>query len=151
MITTKDLTPLDTTSAVASVRITTAQHTAVGEVLAIHDRLLEQGAQIPTPLTAAVEQLRQAVRLEAPLTIPLMNVRVLDRTGHVTAVRTLTIPAICPSCGGPRSQDLVETHSWIHGIKMTYDRWTNPCGHTDMYEGVLVEARRFNKLVRGGA
>lgn len=123
--------------------------TAVGEIIAIHDRLLERGGRVPVALSAAVEQLRQAVRLD-PLPVPaLMNVRVLDRGNPVTAVRTVTVPAVCPSCDGPRGRELVELHSWVHGISMTYDGWVNPCGHVDTNDAVLVEARRFNDIVRG--
>lgn len=156
MLTKQNLTLSGTTDVLPGVPVTTAVDTAVGEVLTIHDRLINRGVLMPVALTAAVEQLRQAVRLESslPQQVPLMNVRVLDRGDSVTsiaAVRTVTIPAICPRCSGPRSQDLVELHSWIHGIEMVYDQWVNPCGHVDSYAAVLVEARRFNELVRGGA
>lgn len=146
MITTKDLTS-------PGVPVTTAVDTAAGEVIAIHDHLLNRDYAVPQALSAAVEQLRQAVRVEAPLPaqVPLMNVRVLSRAGAVTAVRSVTIPAICPTCGGPRSQEFAELRSFIHGMSMVYDRWNNPCGHFDSHEAVLVEARRFNELVRGGA
>ncbi|MFJ8966093.1 hypothetical protein ACIRG5_42555 [Lentzea sp. NPDC102401] len=154
MLTTKDLTLSGTIDAVADVPVTTARDTAIAEVIAMHDFAIDRDLLVPTVLTAAVEQLRQAVRLDAPLKAPvsLMNVRVLDRgtsINSITAVRTVTIPAVCPACGGPRGQELMELHSHIYGIGMTYDRWDNPCGHNDTYEAVLVEARRFNDLVRG--
>lgn len=156
MLTKQNLTLSGTTDVLPGVPVTTAVDTAVGEVLTIHDRLINRGVLMPVALTAAVEQLRQAVRLESslPQQVPLMNVRVLDRGSHVnsvTAVRTVTIPATCPTCDGPRGQELVELRTYVHGTAMVYDQWVNPCGHVDSYAAVLVEARRFNELVRGGA
>lgn len=122
--------------------------TAVGEVLATHDRLVERGERFPLDLSAAIEQLRQAARLETPLVLPqLMTVRVLDRSGAVTAPRTVTIPAVCPACGGPRSTDLTEAASMVHGMVMRFDCWSNPCGHVDKPAAVLMEANRFHQLV----
>jgi hypothetical protein len=79
-----------------------------------------------------------------------MTVRVVDRgtsrsyTG--VNIRTVTIPAVCPKCGGPRGgkypHNFCEDGEW-----MNCDRWDNPCGHTDYYSAVLEEARREAKYV----
>ena len=77
-----------------------------------------------------------------------MTVRVADRAamdrqwgrpGLLTAVvRTVTIAAVCPVCGGPRGtptpQDRCED-----GDPFTVDTWVNPCGHVDRYADVLAE------------
>lgn len=70
-----------------------------------------------------------------------MTVRVADRrhdpVGHA-AIRTITISAHCPQCGGRRGAPYEHRFS-DDGEWKTADRWDNPCGHTDMYEAVLVE------------
>ncbi|MFG3510197.1 hypothetical protein ACGF5F_32395 [Streptomyces sp. NPDC047821] len=75
-----------------------------------------------------------------------MTVRVCDRgtgRGYVgVAIRTVTIAATCPQCGGPRGTDTVRNHNFHEdGEWLSVDRWTNPCGHVDMYSAVLREAR----------
>lgn len=85
------------------------------------------------PLDATV------ARLPAPET---MTVRVADRrhdpVGHAT-IRTLTIPATCPVCGGPRG--LPYNHNFCDdGDWKACDRWDNPCGHHDAYDGLLAAA-----------
>jgi GNAT superfamily N-acetyltransferase len=58
-------------------------------------------------------------------------------------VLTVTVAARCPRCGGPRGVDTVRPHRFVHdGDHLTVDRWTNACGHTDMYEDVVLESRR---------
>lgn len=71
-----------------------------------------------------------------------MTVRVADRrsspVGHAT-IRTVTILAECPRCGGKRGEPY--NHNFHDdGEWLSCDRWTNPCGHTDMYTDVLKEA-----------
>jgi rRNA maturation protein Nop10 len=74
-----------------------------------------------------------------------MTYRVCDRgTGPgYTGVRvvTITVKAECPRCGGPRGAAtpyrFAEDGAWY-----TVDRWTNECGHEDMYDAVLVEHRK---------
>ncbi|MEU9033841.1 hypothetical protein AB0D45_02835 [Streptomyces sp. NPDC048352] len=57
-------------------------------------------------------------------------------------VVTVTISTRCPACGGPRGWETVRPHHFHHdGDQYTVDRWTNPCGHTDMYVAVLRESR----------
>ncbi|MFD8509626.1 hypothetical protein ACFV27_00570 [Streptomyces antimycoticus] len=57
-------------------------------------------------------------------------------------IHTVTISTRCPRCGGPRGYDAIRPHRFHHdGAWFTVDRWTNPCGHTDLYEAVLSEAR----------
>ena len=58
--------------------------------------------------------------------------------------RTVTVPWVCPQCGGPRGE--------IHGMNMCEDGdyawmnvWGNPCGHIDMYPDVIDEARSARK------
>ena len=73
-----------------------------------------------------------------------MTVRVIDRgTGrgyNGLAIRTVTIPAVCPTCGGPRGE--ATGHYFCEdGAWYTCDRWQNSCGHIDMYSAVLAEAR----------
>ncbi|WP_143657807.1 hypothetical protein [Embleya scabrispora] len=75
-----------------------------------------------------------------------MTVRVIDHSRWGTsapypAIRTVTIAAVCPQCGGPRGE--AQHHRFnADGEWLSCDRWKNPCGHVDMYDAVLVEARR---------
>lgn len=74
-----------------------------------------------------------------------MTVRVIDRSMWGRSVpypqiAEVTISAFCPRCGQRRGAP------WPHrfhedGEWLTCDRWDNPCGHVDMYENVLAEAR----------
>ncbi|MBT2453331.1 hypothetical protein [Streptomyces sp. ISL-86] len=74
-----------------------------------------------------------------------MTYRVCDRGSgrEYVGVRvvTATVAAECPTCGGPRGEAtpfrFCEDGEW-------YDvsRWTNPCGHVDMYAAILREHRR---------
>lgn len=73
---------------------------------------------------------------------PTMTVRVADRrhspVGHAT-IRTVTIAAVCPTCGGPRG--VPYNHNFADdGAYLSCDRWDNPCGHIDYYNQVLIEA-----------
>lgn len=75
-----------------------------------------------------------------------MTVRVCDRGDgreYVgVCIVTVTISTLCPVCGGPRGWDTVRNHNFHEdGEWLSVDRWTNPCGHLDMYAAVLREAR----------
>lgn len=80
-------------------------------------------------------------------TAQTMTVRVVDRrhgnlpTDYVSPwIRRVTIPTCCPQCGGtrgtPQPYRFHEDGDWLE-----CDRWSNPCGHIDTYDAVLVEAR----------
>lgn len=57
-------------------------------------------------------------------------------------VVTVTVNTRCPVCGGPRGWDTVQAYTFRHdGERHSVDRWTNPCGHVDVYEAVLQESR----------
>lgn len=78
--------------------------------------------------------------IEAP--VLTMTVRVADRryspVGHAN-IRTVTILAECPECGGPRGVPV--NHNFCDdGAYLSCDRWDNPCGHVDYYDAVLKEA-----------
>jgi DNA-binding NarL/FixJ family response regulator len=82
------------------------------------------------------------------MTTKTMTVRVCDRgegREYVgVTVRAVTIPVVCPKCGGPRGVDTVRTQRFCEdGEWYSVDRWDNPCGHVDMYADVLCEARAF--------
>lgn len=58
------------------------------------------------------------------------------------SVITVTIAARCPRCGGPRGVDTIHPHWFVHdGNRLVVDRWSNPCGHEDLYVAVVAEAR----------
>jgi len=85
-----------------------------------------------------------------------MTVRICDRgTGRDyvgVTIRSVTVPAVCPVCGGPRGMDTVRSHRFCEdGEWYNVDRWTNPCGHTDMYADVLREARAYAGSGESGA
>ncbi|MDT0306831.1 hypothetical protein RM780_07625 [Streptomyces sp. DSM 44917] len=78
-----------------------------------------------------------------PLAGPTMTVRVCDRGSgrdYVgVTIRTVTISAHCPTCGGPRGA--AAGHRFCEdGAWYAVDRWDNPCGHIDYYSAVLAEA-----------
>ena len=82
-----------------------------------------------------------------------MTVRVCDRGSgrdYVgVTIRTVTVSDRCPQCGGPRGVDTIRNHNFHEdGEWLSVDRWTNPCGHVDMYSAVLAEARA---TAEGGA
>ncbi|MFC8723665.1 hypothetical protein [Streptomyces bacillaris] len=73
-----------------------------------------------------------------------MTVRVrYDAQGHgAPGVLTVTVDAVCPSCGGPRGRDTIGSQIIRHhGGEIAVDRWTNPCGHEDVDDALLREAR----------
>lgn len=56
--------------------------------------------------------------------------------------RTVEISAFCqvPNCGGrrgqPRGQNLCDDGAYYH-----VSAWSNACGHVDLYEAVIAEAK----------
>jgi hypothetical protein len=77
----------------------------------------------------------------------MMTVRVRDRASETPwgsgrtnpIVVTVTIPTICPKCGGPRGEAKpLQQHD--DGVSYTTDVWQNPCEHLDRYEDVVREA-----------
>lgn len=76
-----------------------------------------------------------------------ITVRVADRSTWGSSlpyprIVTVTIAATCPRCGGPRGVDTIRGHRFHEdGEWYVVDRWSNPCGHVDMYDAVLREAR----------
>jgi hypothetical protein len=55
------------------------------------------------------------------------------------ATRTVTISTTCPKCGGRRGKPF--GHNFVEdGDSAHVNRWTNPCGHLDMYPAVIREA-----------
>lgn len=103
--------------------------------------------RLPMAVVAAVDAVIAAFRTspvdEVP---PLMVVRLLDRSGVVAKVRTVTVPAVCLRCTKPRGTAF-EVVSTVHGSNYRSDFWTNDCGHQDNAQAVLAEARRFADLV----
>jgi len=82
---------------------------------------------------------------------PTMTVRVVDRSRWGTSgpypwVRTVTVSAYCPACGARRGEPYAHRFA-EDGAWYTCDRWTNPCGHVDMYAAVIVEAGRRHQDV----
>lgn len=79
-----------------------------------------------------------------------MIVRVRDRaaespwgSGPINPiVRTVTIPATCPRCGGPRGA-ATNLNQIDDGAHYSVDTWSNDCGHVDIYADVVKEARAF--------
>jgi hypothetical protein len=77
-----------------------------------------------------------------------MTVRVRDHEAEdaswgsglfAPAIRTVTIPAVCPTCGGPRGAARgFNQHE--DGVWFNVDVWDNPCGHVDYYRAVIREA-----------
>lgn len=60
-----------------------------------------------------------------------------------TGIVTVSIRPTCPVCGGPRGYDRIEADPFMRdGVTLVRDKWSNPCGHQDMYAAVLAEARR---------
>ncbi|MBI4321881.1 MAG: hypothetical protein HY675_25585 [Chloroflexi bacterium] len=51
----------------------------------------------------------------------------------------VTVPWVCCTCGGPRGEpqpyNFCEDGEWL-----VCDRWTNPCGHVDVYDDVIAQA-----------
>jgi hypothetical protein len=77
-----------------------------------------------------------------------MTVTVADRAaqnrnwgygpGGAPPLRTVSIAAVCPVCGGPRGEPRLERYH-EDGDWYSVSRWENPCGHVDKYTDVLAE------------
>lgn len=93
-------------------------------------------------------------------TAATMTVRVRDDAAEQAAwgrgpfspvIRTVTIDATCPQCGGPRGP-VKPQNQHEDGVWFNVDTWTNPCGHHDWYHAVLAEAEtRLAAAAPGGA
>lgn len=75
-----------------------------------------------------------------------MSVRVCDYgpgPGYSgVCIVTVTVRALCPTCGGPRGVDTIGPNRFHKdGDWYTADVWQNRCGHVDWYEAVLRESR----------
>lgn len=58
-------------------------------------------------------------------------------------ILTVTVPARCPQCGGPRGTDTIRRHVFrADGETHSVDVWSNPCGHVDLYDEVVRESQR---------
>lgn len=87
-----------------------------------------------------------------------MTVRVRDRAAEAPwgsgltspIVRTVTIAATCPVCGGERGEPR-NFNSYDDGVHYSVDIWENPCGHVDMYDAVVGEARALEAASGGEA
>lgn len=53
---------------------------------------------------------------------------------------TVTLPWICPQCGGPRGT-IHPAISYDGSRRLACDGWQNPCGHIDFYSAVRAEAQ----------
>lgn len=63
-------------------------------------------------------------------------------------LKTVTIDAICPQCGGPRGE-ISGMNQFEDGVSFHVNVWKNPCGHIDYYPAVLAEAKeREQRLAR---
>lgn len=60
-----------------------------------------------------------------------------EHAGH--HARTVTLPWVCPQCGGPRGEPF-PTVSYDGSRRLACDGWVNPCGHLDTYAAVRQEA-----------
>lgn len=122
---------------------------ALADLVAVAAELDQRGMQIPTVLAAGFEAVLFQLRMPAdePKT-QLMTVRVVDRSerGAINTIRTITIPATCPTCGGPRGE--AQPFTWTEdGEDYTADIWKNRCGHGEGHQALLVEGRRYAELV----
>ena len=94
--------------------------------------------------TTAIDQPVAPAADQAPET---MTVRVRVRAaesewGHGftnPCVRTVTISAYCPTCGGRRGTP-ANLNQCDDGAFFSTDIWTNACGHIDSYPAVVAEA-----------
>jgi hypothetical protein len=88
-------------------------------------------------------------------TTATMTVTVRDRSAEAAwgvglirpVTRTITISAHCPVCGEKRGEPQ-GLNQCDDGAYYWVQVWTNPCGHTDMYANVVIEAddRLLNQL-----
>lgn len=62
-----------------------------------------------------------------------------EPVGGWRQVLEVTVPWVCPACGGPRGEVCPTlAHDGRH--PMHVDAWDNPCGHLDLYADVEREA-----------
>lgn len=82
---------------------------------------------------------------------PRMTVRVRDNAAEARAwgrgpggviLRTVTVGTSCPRCGGPRGK-VRGLNSCSDGEYYHVHVWNNPCGHTDMYDDVVAEGKKW--------
>lgn len=79
-----------------------------------------------------------------------MTVRVRNRAAETPwgsgltnpQVQTITIPAVCPTCGGERGEPR-NLNQCDDGAHYAVDVWDNPCGHVDSYTAVIAEATQL--------
>ena len=64
----------------------------------------------------------------------------VDHEGRATI--TVTLPWVCPSCGGPRGEP-TRVISYDGSRRLACDGWTNPCGYIDAYDAVRLEAEEY--------
>ena len=74
-----------------------------------------------------------------------MIVQVVDRStwgapGPYPRIRSVEIGTNCPKCGGPRGEPYWYAFREDGGSYRCH-KWDNPCGHIDMHEDCLKEAR----------
>lgn len=80
-------------------------------------------------------------------TTATMTVRIRDRAAEAPwgsgpnrpVIRTVTIAATCPRCGGPRGTPR-NLNQHDDGEWYSTHVWDNPCGHVDAYADVAKEA-----------
>jgi hypothetical protein len=98
------------------------------------------------PASAYIE-IRNSLTPKDQTITEAMTVRVIDRSGWGTsapfpAIRRVETSVRCSVCGGrrgePRNHNFHEDGQWL-----ACDVWDNPCGHTDMYQDVIAEAREL--------
>lgn len=65
-----------------------------------------------------------------------------DATHYRVITTKATVACECPKCGGPRGEP-ESRNFYDDGDTYTANVWTNPCGHIDMYDDVLKEAKSF--------
>lgn len=72
-----------------------------------------------------------------------MTVTVTDLSGlpdGPVRVVAVTVSRRCPRCGRPRGEPYPVSWRESDGTVIECYRWSNPCGHTDLYRDVLIEA-----------
>ena len=85
-------------------------------------------------------------RLPERMTVRIPAVVGLDHREAGTL--TVSVRPFCPVCGGPRGWEHVHpAEVRFRNVSVTADRWSNPCGHVDVYADVLEESRRTPAVV----
>lgn len=85
-----------------------------------------------------------AVVLTLPVTMTVTLRLPTERTSAVRGrpvmvTRQVTVPAVCPVCGGPRGK-AAPARGFDATGSFVSDVWANPCGHLDLYTDVAREA-----------